>query len=311
MPDLVVIIVNWNTEGLIRDCLNTLIPEIKDLNNEIWVVDNNSSDNSVDMLQREFPQVQLVRNTENVGFARANNQILNTIKGQYYLLLNTDTIVPEGSIRQLVAFMENNPHAGAVGPKLKNSLDVVERPLKPLPSIPGELRYCLSLHFFPFNALFNFIFSFRRARWEEITQPAESPVLSAACLIVRGEVVERIGGLSEEYFLFCEENDFFNRMRETGFKGYYLPGVEVIHLIGMSRKRRSPIDSELNFFRSRKLYFKKYHSRNFPLFLMIYYFFFGWSHLMARITAFLKGKSNSTSVMMYRQLWQTLRDRIK
>ena len=88
MPDLVVVIVNWNTEKLIRDCLNTLIPEVNDLNCEIWVVDNDSADNSVKMLQQEFPRVKLVQNTENVGFARANNQILNSVEGKYYLLLN-------------------------------------------------------------------------------------------------------------------------------------------------------------------------------------------------------------------------------
>ena len=143
MAKLVVVIISWNTRDLTRNCLLTLFPELEGTDSEAWVVDNASTDDSVEMIKKEFPSIKLIPNKENVGFARANNQVLREAAGEYYLLLNSDTLIPPGSIRTMVDFLDKNPEAGAVGPRLKNAVGVVERPLKPLPTLNGELRYCL------------------------------------------------------------------------------------------------------------------------------------------------------------------------
>ena len=244
MSKLIVAIISWNTRELTENCLRSLVDDIVGMDNEIWVVDNNSSDDSVEMIKGIFPTVKLIENKENVGFARANNQVLREAKGDYYLLLNSDTIVPPGSVKALWKYLDDNPHIAAIGPKLKNAEGAVERPLKPLPTLLGELRYCLVYHFDPFGEFFE---SRLRRIKDFPLKVTRAEVLSAACLIIRKEVLDKVGLLSEEYFLFSEENDFFYRMRELGFYGYHNPDIEIIHLIGKSRDKRSGIDSEKNF----------------------------------------------------------------
>ena len=302
MTKLVVVMVNWNTRELTRDCLKTVYAALDGLDGEIWMVDNASTDESVAMLRAEFPRVKLIVNSENVGFARANNQILREAKADYYLLLNTDTIVPKDSIRELVAFMASHPEAGAAGPKLKNAEGLVEPPLKRLPTLRGELRYCLVNHFVPFTDFFARVLGGRKVAPDQLSGPTPAEVLSAACLIIRREVIERIGLLAEDYFLFSEENDFFFRMRKVAVVGYYLPSTEVIHLLGVSRKMRGAVDSEVNFFRSRQLFFRKHYPVRFPLFKLIYLKFFCWSYLIARIRLLFLGESAAEGRELYGRL---------
>lgn len=307
MTKVVVVIVNWNTCELTRDCLNSLLPEIKDIGYEVWIVDNASVDDSVTMLKKEFPMIRFIINDTNVGFARANNQIFRIAEGEYYLLLNTDTIIPPGSIQGLISFMDENPDAGAAGPRLKNAAGIAEVGLKPFPTLGGELRYCLVSHFFPFNALFSRLFGGKKAARLAADKPMPSEVLSAACLVIRREVIEKVGVLAEDYFLFSEENDYFYRMKQAGYKGYYLPNIEVIHLIGMSRKKRGSIDSEVNFFRSRLLFFRKFHQSKMFVLKVIYYFFFYWSYLVAGIIKTLK-HGDDNYLGRYKALIKTLRE---
>lgn len=302
MSKLVVAIINWNTLDLTRDCLRSLFEEMDGFDCEVWVVDNNSSDGSPEMIKREFPHVKLIENTENVGFARANNQVLREAKGEYFLLLNSDTIVPPGSIRGLCQFMDDYPDAAAVGPKLRNAEGIPERPLKPLPTLLGELRYCLVNHFFPFGKAIQSLF--QRGEDAPPIKPTRAEVLSAACLIIRREVTEKVGILSEDYFLFSEENDLFYRMRVKRLYGYYIPEIEVIHFVGKSRLKKGSIDSEINFLKSRMLYFKKFHGRDILLFKTIYYFFFMWSYLMALFKRFLGRQSDYP--VLYRELLKNL-----
>jgi GT2 family glycosyltransferase len=202
--------------------------------------------------------------------------------------------------------MKNNRQAAAAGPRLKNADGIIEKPLKPMPTLMGEFRYCLSYHFFPFEGLFRRIFGYRQIDWQKITEPAEAEVLSAACLIIRDKVIKSIGVLAEDYFLFSEENDYFYRMRQADFKGYYIPDIEVIHLIGKSRKKRGRLDTEINFFRSRMLFFKKFYGRKFFVFRIIYNLFFSWSRLMERLYMLVKGRTNVSGEVIYSELLQAL-----
>ncbi|OQX92108.1 MAG: hypothetical protein B6D58_04575 [candidate division Zixibacteria bacterium 4484_95] len=309
MAKLVVIIVSWNTVDLTRDCLRSLYDDLKGIDNEVWVVDNHSSDDSVNMIKSEFPQVKLIENTENVGFAKANNQALREAMGDYYLLLNSDTIIPSGSIRAICDFMENNSQASAAGPKMRDADGVVQLPFRSLPSIGSEIRYCLVYHFFPLSRIFKAWFERKQVKLESLCKPIVVDVLSAACLIIRKDVIDKVGVLAEEYFLFSEENDYFYRMRKAGFKSYFLPDIEIIHLVGRSRRKRNIIDSEVNFVKSRKIYFKKFHRHKLFLFKAIYYFFFSWSCVMAKMSQLLKGKGDNDYFTLYRTLLKTIGQR--
>jgi GT2 family glycosyltransferase len=268
-------------------------------------VDNNSDDDSTTMIQREFPDVHLIRNRENVGFARANNQALKEADGDYYLLLNSDTIIPKGAVTGMLNYMENHPEVAAVGPKMTNGR-MIQHSFTPLPSIWGELKYCLTYHFFPFGSLFGSLFFKSDKTIENINQPIEVELLSAACLMIRKDVLEKVGLLSEEYFLFSEENDYFHRMKKAGYKSQYLPQLEITHLIGKSREKRLSIDSEINFLKSRLLYFRKFHPGSVRLLKIIYRLFFGWSRLLASLSKILKGEDKFA--VLYSKLIKTVKD---
>jgi GT2 family glycosyltransferase len=304
MAGLIVVIVSWNTRELTRNCLRSLFDNLSGINNEVWVVDNCSSDGSAEMIRSEFPQIKLIENPENVGFARANNQALRQADGDYYLLLNSDTVVSKGSIMALCDYMDENPAVATVGPRLTDG-HTIQRSAAPLPTLSGELKHCLVYHFYPFGRIFEKLFLDRYIDYESADRPIEVEVLSAACLLIRKKVIEEVGLLSEDYFLFSEENDYFTRMRRAGLKSYYLPGIEIIHLIGKSREKRLKIDSEVNFFRSRMLYFRKFHNRDMFLFKAVYYFFFGWSYVLATFSRIIFAKGEYSE--MYNRLWHTLR----
>ncbi len=308
MTKLVVVIVSWNTVDLTRDCLRSLYDELAGLDgeSEVWVVDNASEDSSAAMIKDEFPQVRLIENTENVGFARANNQVLRIAEGSYYLLLNSDTVVPLGSLQQLINYARENPAAAAIGPRLLHPNGKIQHSFWPLPSLMGELRYCLVYHFFPFGRLFRRLFNGTRIEWTALSKPIKVQALSAACVLIRREVIDTIGILAEDYFLFSEENDYFCRMREAGFSSYYLPDIEIIHLVGASRDKRGTIDSQVHFLRSRLVYYRRRYSRAVKPLLAIYRFFLGWSSFQAHLSYLIKGRKNDEFIRLYRQLRQTL-----
>ncbi len=305
MPKLIVVIVSWNTKELTHQCLKTLYNDISEINNEVWVVDNNSKDDSVAMIKNEFPEVRLIENKDNVGFARANNQALRKADGDFYLLLNSDTIIPEGSLSGMYKYMVENPDSAAVGPKLSNN-NVIQHSFTPLPSLSGEIKYCLAYHFFPFGSIFRWLFFQQDEEIELLKRPLRVELLSAACLMIRKNVIEQVGLLSEDYFLFSEENDYFFRMKQAGLNSYYLPQIEITHLIGKSREKRLKIDSEINFLKSRLIFFQKFFPGSVGFIKTVYHFFFGWSYMVTLYSKYIKGDSQYN--LLYSRLIKTLRE---
>jgi GT2 family glycosyltransferase len=302
MSKLIVVVVSWNTRDLTRDCLYSLSREMDEIDGETWVVDNASSDGSQDMIARKFACARLIRNKENVGFARANNQALREAKGDYYLLLNSDTIIPQGSIKKMLAFMDENPSAAACGPMLIKTSGEIQRPLKALPSLAGEFCNCLLYHFFPFGNIIRSLKGENQNAFQFGKSPIRVEILSAACLMLRREVFDKVGLLGEEYFLFSEENDYFARIRQAGLKSYYLPDIEIIHLVGMSRKKQDEMISEVNYFTGRLIFFKKFNTKKTPFLKAIYYFFFSWSHLTINLWSLIKNRRLVQGNSMYAQL---------
>lgn len=226
-PDLSVIIVSWNVRPLLRECLRSLHDAITRYTFEVFVVDNASHDGSPEMVRTEFPQVVLIANRENVGFGRANNQAWEKCKGRLVLFLNPDTLIPKGSIDEMIRFIDANPHVGMVGPEL--------------PDGEGRLRFNwsrLSLRGVGEFLIESIATLLSRRRPPVIfAKPRTVKWLTGACWLVRREVVEQIGAFDENLFMYGEEPDFCFRLRKAGWKICFLRHVHIVHYKGQSTKQ--------------------------------------------------------------------------
>lgn len=253
MPDLSVSIVNWNTKDILRNCLKSIYESTHRISYEIFVVDNASSDGSPEMVEKEFPRVKLIKNKQNLGFAKANNQAIKLSDGRYILLLNSDTIVLDGALDKMVEFMEDHPDAGAAGCKLLNPDGSLQKSISNFPSlITAFWTNSLLRRFFP------------KARIEDIISSPKSYLtigevdsVIGAFLILRSTVVRLTGSLDEGFFMYREETDLCYRIRKAGWKVYFYPLAEIIHLGGASTetvKRES-------FIRMRRSSYRFYRKR--------------------------------------------------
>jgi len=242
--DLSIIIVNWNTCDLLAQCLQSVYDTANSIDFEIIVVDNASTDGSQAMVRYRFPQIRLIENQENVGFARANNQALITSRGRYFLLLNSDTIVLPGTLEEMVRFADQNSDGGIIGCKLLNRDGSLQESWASFPTIWSELLGC----------------NFRTRRLvEETPLIYEVDWLGGACLLVRPAAINEVGLLDESFFMYSEETDWCFRMRRQGWQVYYLPGVGVIHLGGGSASRAS-VTQLIRLYESKIRFFRKHYS---------------------------------------------------
>ena len=229
--DLTITIVSWNTEELTRNCLKSLLTENVKRIAEVHVVDNNSSDGSVEMIRREFPEVKLFVNEENLGFARANNQSWYEAKGRYWLLLNSDTIVKPRAIEKLVEFMDSHPKAGMASAKLLNADGTPQCCAQREEGIFSTLLEFSRLHkLLPAKIrgklLLSTYFSYDR--------PQKLGWAWGTALIVRREAIEQVGELSKDYFMYGEDMEWSLRMRKFGWEVWFYPEAEIIHFGGQS-----------------------------------------------------------------------------
>ncbi len=208
MKDLSIIIVSFNSNKLLEACLASIYKNTHKISFEITVVDNASSDGSQEMVKTKFPQVYLIENKENIGFSRANNLGLKNCQARYALLLNNDTIIKNGALDIMVAFMDKSPKAGAVGPKLLNIDGSIQRQGSSL----GK-KFWLS------------------------KKPTSVDFVIGAALMVRKEVIDQIGLMDENLFFYNDDIDWCLSIRKAGWKIYFFPHAEVIHYGGYSSKR--------------------------------------------------------------------------
>ncbi len=247
--DLDVVIVSWNTARLLANCLRSLPAGAVGLNLQVVVVDNASTDGSAELVMREFPRARLIRNMENVGFARANNQGLRVTAGRYALLLNSDTIVKPGALTSLVKFMETHPAVGACSPRLLRP-DGAPQPY----AFGGDptLRYLL-------RRAANQVFLHRYLHDWGCSALQIVDWVSGACLLARREALDQAGLLDESIFMYFEDNDLCLRLRRAGWKICYYPKAEVIHLGGGS-VRQNP-SARAAYARSLKYFYGKHYSK--------------------------------------------------
>jgi GT2 family glycosyltransferase len=228
---LSIIIVNYNTRILLRACLCSVFRQATKTDFEVIVVDNASTDGSREMLEQEFPHVTKIYNEKNRGFAAANNQAIKQAKGEYILLLNSDTEVLDGAIQKTVAFMQQCPEASIVGCKLLNADRTLQPSCRSFPS--------------PWNLFTESFFLFRVFKHTQLfgqyymshfdhDSIRQVEVVMGAFMLIRRNVFETIGLFDEDYFMYAEETDFCYRARKAGYKTFFFPRVEIIHFGGGS-----------------------------------------------------------------------------
>lgn len=258
-PDatVAIVIVSYNVVGELENCLAALPAASHPLSTAVVVVDNGSSDGTLDMVRRRFPDAHVIALDENVGFARANNVGIRATATPYVLLLNPDTVPAPNAIATLVQQLASQPAAAAAGPRLVDAAGVAELSFGWTISPLGELRQKLvgSLYRRRLPGV-------RRAveRWTRT--PGRRHWVSGACLLVRRADLEAVGLLDERYFMYTEDVDLCVSLRSRGKAILYLPDAEVVHLGGRSA-RRNPQTERLRR-RSQLAYYEKHHPRWVP-----------------------------------------------
>lgn len=234
---LSVIIVNYNVRYFLEQALLSAQRALQGLEGEIWVVDNNSADDSVEMVRNKFPNVHLIANTQNTGFATANNQAIRACSGEYVLLLNPDTLVEENTFSTCLDFMEVHPEAGALGVKmLDGSGKYLPESKRGFPSPWVSFCKTIGLHYlFPKSPTFNQYYLGHLS--PEETHPVE--VLAGAFMFMRKAALDKAGLLDEAFFMYGEDIDLSYRIKKAGFENYYLPDTKIIHYKGESTKKGS------------------------------------------------------------------------
>ncbi|MBL7826609.1 MAG: glycosyltransferase [Saprospiraceae bacterium] len=234
---LSVVIVNYNVRHFLEQALGSVRRAMQGINGEVWVVDNNSVDDSVRMVQERFPEVRLIANQDNPGFSVANNQALRQCQGEFVLLLNPDTLVEEDTFHKCLQFMQEHPDAGALGVKLiDGSGKYLPESKRGFPS--PWVAFCKTIGLsalFPQSAVFN---HYHLGHLSE-SETHEIEVLAGCFMFIRRKALEQSGLLDEDFFMYGEDIDLSYRLTRSGYKNYYFPETSIIHYKGESTKKGS------------------------------------------------------------------------
>jgi len=253
--DVSIIIVNYNVKYFVEQCLWSIDASRGQLKIEILVVDNASQDGSLEYLKPRFPEVKFISNIENIGFGRANNLALAQASGRYLLVLNPDTLLGEDTLSAMVEYLEAHPKAGAIGPKLLNRYGIFDKNSKrglPTPwaafcRISGLSRLFPRSRFFGKYDLL----------YLDPDQPAKIDALPGACMMVRMEVYEQVGGFDEDYFMYGEDIDWSYRIAKADWEIHYAPVTKIVHFQGEST-RRSNLNRDHAFYGAMHLFADKH-----------------------------------------------------
>jgi len=305
-PDLSIIIVSWNVCELLRACLQAIVRGRGTLNVEVVVVDSGSTDGSVAMVAEAFPWVQLVTCQDNVGFPMGNNLGIARASGRHILLLNPDTEVQAGALSAMVDYLESHVDVGVVGPQLLNADGSIQSSRRRFPTLVTA--------FFESTWLQGIAPAAVLRRYYALDLPndeaADVDWLMGACLMVRGQVVEEVGGLDEAYFMYSEELDWCRRIKAGGWRVVYLPAARVLHHVGKSSEQ-AVTARHVNFQRAKLRYFRKYHGRPaaavLRVFLMANY---AWQ-LGLEVAKGVAGHQRQLRWQRVRAYWQVLRSGLR
>ena len=252
---LSVVIVNYNVEYFLEQCLYSVRRAMQGIEGEVFVVDNNSVDGSLKMLAQKFPEVKVIANKENVGFSRANNQAIRVSTGEYVLLLNPDTVVEDDTFSKCLAFMDSHPEAGGLGVKM------VDGKGQFLPESKRGLPTAKTAFYKMFGLAKLFPHSKRFARYYmghlSNDETNEVEILAGAFMLMRKETLDKVGLLDETFFMYGEDIDLSYRITQGGYKNYYFPETRIIHYKGESTKKTS-VNYVFVFYRAMEIFAKKH-----------------------------------------------------
>ncbi len=252
--DLSIVIVSWNVSQKLRDNLKALYKSQGDFNFEIFVVDNASGDDTVEMIKREFSQVKVIANSVNLGFGQANNQSIRRALGDFILLLNPDMKVKPDTLVKMLDWMKNNYQADLASCKLFDEQGAIIKHIRRFPTLADQLAIVLKLpHLFP-NILKNYI-----QEDFDYNQASVVDSVRGGFMMIRKEIIEKVGIFDEQYFLWFEEVDWCLRIKKAGGEVWYAPVAECVDAVGQSFKQVDTMAKQKYFRDSMLKYFKKWH----------------------------------------------------
>ena len=306
MNDLSIIIVNWNTEKVLKECLSSVYRETKNINFRIVVVDNNSSDNSVKMIEENFPEVMIIKNSSNRGFSAANNQGLKLANSRAILLLNPDTIVIENAIPKMYKKLINSDY-GLLTCKLLNPDKSLQKSVYPFYSFWRTITE---------NRFTDFLFSKLKLKTDKIKQiwnhdkTIEIDWARGAVLMMKKKTFDLLGFLDERFFVYGEEIDYYFRARKAGIKSLFFSEVKIIH-IGKCSSRQNKSEMFIQNYRSLFQLLKKHYSQFDYLLYRVrsVFLIFLWYLYYGGLAVFNKDK-NQFDVYKKTLLWQLNFERI-
>ena len=280
---LSIIIVNYNVKHFLEQCLISVKKALENVEGEIFVVDNNSVDGSVEMVREKFPVVHLIVNKKNLGFAKANNQAVRKAKGEYFLLLNPDTVVEDDTFTKVIDFMDAHPDGGGLGVKMVDgSGKFLPESKRGLPT-PATAFYKI----FGLSSLFSHSkrFSKYHLGYLDENEIHKVDILAGAFMLLRKSVLDEIGLLDEIFFMYGEDIDLSYRITQSGYNNYYFPETRIIHYKGESTKKSS-VNYVLVFYRAMVVFARKHfttkRARAFAFFINIAIYFRAFLAILSR-----------------------------
>ena len=244
---LSVVIVSYNVRELLTACIDSVVKASEGIDAEVFVVDNKSADDTVEVIGRDYPWVHLINNKENLGFSKANNIAIRQSEGEYVLLLNPDTVVAEGTLRGVVEFMDQHPEAGGAGVRMHNAdgtLAPESRRAVPTPLVAARKMLGFTKRYYMSNL-----------PWDK---PGKIEVVSGAFMMLRRKAIDQVGLLDEDFFMYGEDIDLSYRLLKGGWQNWYLP-LDIIHYKGQSTQK-SDFRYVHVFYQAMLIFFRKHYS---------------------------------------------------
>jgi N-acetylglucosaminyl-diphospho-decaprenol L-rhamnosyltransferase len=253
---LSVVILCWNDRKIISDCLASIYATTRSTELEVLVSDNGSTDGSVEFIRKNFPQVRLIENGRNLRFAKGNNVAIRESRGEYVLILNPDTIIHDGTLDKLIEFADAHPETGAFGCRVLNADGTYQMSVRPTYTTRSE--WCLALGLRPLARFSDWFQPGEYVGWHGETVRTVGWVVGCF-LLVRGELLKRLGGFDEQFFYYYEDQDLCRRVWEAGYPILFTPHVSITHLGGQSTQSKFPaLGFAIDSYVTRYLYYFKY-----------------------------------------------------
>lgn len=280
--DVSIIVANWNTRELLRDCIRSIYGKTKGIRYELIIADDASTDGSAEIIQREFPQVKIIQNEKNLGYAKSINRGVPLAQGNYILLLNSDTLILDDAIKILANFLDLHPEAGVCGGWLWSREKTSQISYGSFPSLPQAFVDAFFL-----NDLFPSLYFPNRgvAPDGSITHPVEVDYVTGAAILIRKKLIEELGLFDERFEAYCEEVDFCYRVTKIGKqKVYFLPDAKIIHLGGASYGKLGKRKIQIHY-SSYDKFLRKYHGGFYSFVTRLLY---AWHYMVKMIVRLVR-----------------------